>query len=77
MFNFLSLDAGSDAVFSDAEYIEREHCSMAPPTEPPPPQPLSSEQRSLAQEIARDYVQNAENVDILVRYLRENELRLM
>jgi hypothetical protein len=50
---------------------------MAPPIEPPPPQPLSSEQRSLAQEIARDYVHNSENVDILARYLRENELRLM
>jgi hypothetical protein len=46
---------------------------MAPPIEPS----LSSEQRSLAQEIARDYVHNTENVDILVRYLRENELRLM
>jgi hypothetical protein len=46
---------------------------MAPPVEPA----LSSEQRSLAEAVARDYVQNAENVDILVRYLRENELRLM
>jgi hypothetical protein len=49
---------------------------MAPPIETPP-QPLSSEQCSLAQEVARDYVHNAENVDILVRYLRENELSLL
>jgi hypothetical protein len=49
-----------------------EYYSMAPPIETPP---QSSEQ--LAQAVAHDYVQNAENVDILVRYLRENELSLM
>jgi hypothetical protein len=52
--------------------IERALHSMAPPVETPP---QSIEQTAL--EVARDYVHNAANVDILVRYLRENDVRLM
>jgi hypothetical protein len=37
--------------------------------------PQSIEQ--ITQEVARDYVQNAVNLDILVRHLRENDVRLM